>query len=1024
MSSPRKTKVPAIPTIGRSPNELHAALGALKEATEVGLGRRGDPLDRFATIRDLSDAGIAGTAIFGGVASLTAPPAGDGDPGATPFDPGDPDFGDDDYTVPPAPQNVTARGVPPNSMMVTWSPPDYGNHNYAEVFAMAESAAGVAPTFDQMINSQAGFDRTKPVSTTNPHNKFIGPSSGTIFMHKGLTNVANTGESDLDAALNPTKIYYWVRFISRANVPGPFSTPAAAGQMAIDPGAVLDAMTSNIRASAIYSNLRAWMGTPLQNQGIGAAGGVRAYIAQQDGILQTNIDAVEAIIGSPQAGENQTVYSWIHRLHTESDEHSQSLEDITTWQAALSHAVDGAGAGTSVNLIGYYRGAGLAFARFSADHDLVGEISVGDTFTVASSRLPTLAGATLRVGDVFGNEITVTITADNDALLPIASYSGVIGTLTYGSVGGDFLDFIGSVYQDIWVNVTDTSAIGRSLNGVRAEIGNPDDPAGSGTLWGETQELNQAFASIDGKLENIWSVNMRQQANGLIYTAGFGLSLETTQGADGTFESTSTFLVNANQFAIMGTGAGSLITGLTTSGVNATVTVANAAGWSVLDSSGQPAGALISGPEGDIIVDGTTYHSPFKGCSNIECTVTSVSGNTIRIATVVPGPPVGGGAALPRLTFPPVDGTIPSAIMRKFNAALLPPASIPFIVDTRRGAVGIRGKLIVDGLIAAKEGQFQNLTAYNAFITNLQADVVNANVVIGQRIIAGTPGSGALDANSYNAISNFIVELNNPSIPGGPSPMRYWKPSTGQTIFELTTRGDVNLGGNLAVGRNAVFSTTSDTGTLLSIGGSGVDNDGSQYPLWIGPKSAYGSNGLSRSEANALFYVKDNGRAGFNSSLFLGDSGLMLPALTGGNIQGSGWSNPPGSENPRAATIVQSAVSTSKVKIKATRLGTAAKTLIIVSGTLATQGGTDHKGYLMKATLTGSAATNGYDAGDGFTIIEHVVDDFPAEVWPFTMMGVVEVPAGEYYVRLNLKTVSEQSFSIIKGWQVFSMQVV
>src|SRR5690606_12993538 len=132
-SSPRKTKVPAIPAIGRSQNEIDLALKALKESVEVGYGRRGDPLDRFVTLRELGDAGIAKVNVGRGGAAVVGPGDGGGDdPGAPIFDPGDPDFGDDDFTPPPAPTGVAVHHIAPSGLMVTWNPPDYHNHAYAE----------------------------------------------------------------------------------------------------------------------------------------------------------------------------------------------------------------------------------------------------------------------------------------------------------------------------------------------------------------------------------------------------------------------------------------------------------------------------------------------------------------------------------------------------------------------------------------------------------------------------------------------------------------------------------------------------------------------------------------------------------------------------------------------------------------------------------------------------------------------------------------------------------------------------
>ena len=54
-----KTKLPALKNIPpKTDRELKIALDSIKEALEVRLGRRGDPLDRAVTLRELSDANI------------------------------------------------------------------------------------------------------------------------------------------------------------------------------------------------------------------------------------------------------------------------------------------------------------------------------------------------------------------------------------------------------------------------------------------------------------------------------------------------------------------------------------------------------------------------------------------------------------------------------------------------------------------------------------------------------------------------------------------------------------------------------------------------------------------------------------------------------------------------------------------------------------------------------------------------------------------------------------------------------
>lgn len=134
----------------------------------------------------------------------------------------------------------------------------------------------------------------------------------------------------------------------------------------------------------------------------------------------------------------------------------------------------------------------------------------------------------------------------------------------------------------------------------------------------------------------------------------------------------------------------------------------------------------------------------------------------------------------------------------------------PFIVDTVNNVVGIRGSLIVDGLIAADEAEFQNLTVTTGFIQHLSSEVMRADLVVANRLIAGV---------SEASSAGWRAELNKPGNPGDQAnwrPFRYWDPSTGQVGFEVDGLGNTTVGRNLIVGANATIRSTGSH--LTSIG--------------------------------------------------------------------------------------------------------------------------------------------------------------------------------------------------------------
>ena len=170
------TKVPALKNVpATTDRELKATLESMKEAQEIRLGRRGDPRDRAITLRELIDSGLA--------KQLRE----------NPFDPnagaGAIDFTANtplgDLTVPPAPTALEASGAF-TAIILNWNgmsaSAPYGNHAYTEIWRSRD-------------NNLAGA--TLRATTT-------------AFIY---TDEVGYGET----------YYYWVRYVSTSNVPGPYN---------------------------------------------------------------------------------------------------------------------------------------------------------------------------------------------------------------------------------------------------------------------------------------------------------------------------------------------------------------------------------------------------------------------------------------------------------------------------------------------------------------------------------------------------------------------------------------------------------------------------------------------------------------------------------------------------------------------------------------------------------------------------------------------------------------------------------
>ena len=200
------TKIPGIPLItGNLSAELKQHLEALTEAVEIRLGRRGDPLDRAITLRELVDSGLAKEL------------------DSTPFDPNNISadslgFGSEtasgDVGTPTAPTGVSVAGAYAQVIM-DWAYPTYTGHSQTEIWSHTSDSIGDA--------TLAG------ISTGRTH---IDPIGG--------------GETR----------YYWFRHVNTNNVPGPYnSSSGTIGVTATNPAEILAQLTGAISASQLTSSL-------------------------------------------------------------------------------------------------------------------------------------------------------------------------------------------------------------------------------------------------------------------------------------------------------------------------------------------------------------------------------------------------------------------------------------------------------------------------------------------------------------------------------------------------------------------------------------------------------------------------------------------------------------------------------------------------------------------------------------------------------------------------------------------------
>ena len=200
-----KTRVPAIPA--PTDDNLRDVARAVKGVLDVREGLLGDPLDASVTFRDLVDGGVVSvstTSRGGGSSSISVTPGGSGgyDPTA-------------DLNPPPQPTGFSATaGVA--VVILSWTEPTYSNHAYTEVWRATTDVIGNAIR--------------------------VGTTEASVYT---------------DAFPDATGTwYYWIRFVSQANITGPYNATSGTS-VTIGPSVnkLLDALNGKLSESQLVTSL-------------------------------------------------------------------------------------------------------------------------------------------------------------------------------------------------------------------------------------------------------------------------------------------------------------------------------------------------------------------------------------------------------------------------------------------------------------------------------------------------------------------------------------------------------------------------------------------------------------------------------------------------------------------------------------------------------------------------------------------------------------------------------------------------
>ncbi|WP_110665208.1 phage tail tip fiber protein [Salinicola halophilus] len=213
MTTKRRRTLPAVSA--KADQNTRQLLTALAEIVETGEGVRGNPLDRKLTFRDLLDSGIG---------ELVGNRVGDGRlrPGGQIRNPSA------SMAVPPKPEGFAASGGFYGMNSLSWTVPStlYANHAQTRIYRSEE---------DNFANAVV-----------------IGMEAGAFY-----TDIVRSDALDPD---DPTKLkgyFYWVAFVSTANIEGPPNDSAGTYAAPIaDVGYVMELLTDRIDKGLLAQSLR------------------------------------------------------------------------------------------------------------------------------------------------------------------------------------------------------------------------------------------------------------------------------------------------------------------------------------------------------------------------------------------------------------------------------------------------------------------------------------------------------------------------------------------------------------------------------------------------------------------------------------------------------------------------------------------------------------------------------------------------------------------------------------------------
>lgn len=482
------TKVPGFPKVPASANpELRQYLEKVSEAVEIRLGRRGDPIDRAVTLRELIDSGMAKRLL------------------ARPFDPnrGGPntiDFTDPDSLIdtdiPLRPTGFSVNGAY-SQINMSWDFPNYKGHNQTEIWGHATNVIGSAT--------------------------LVGVSTGMVYVDPVGSGVSK---------------YYWIRHVNTKGVHGPWnSTTGTLGQTATDVAHMLNVLTGAITSGQLATALA----TPINN--------LPNNTTSELATINAAIDAINNIpnwaTGTAYTAKDLVVHSSklyeAIQTHTSgsSNQPTGAATDNAFWKfigtaTTLASVVGGNTSGiTEINTLTSSSNSAAARKITALDSEVFD--SSGNGILASASAVSALETEVYGSGGASASRIDAVTARIDDVNGILAWASG-----TSYSVD-DLVVFSNKRYQALQAH---TSSSSNQPSGTTADNTNWKFLASDAAVT--VEQLFSASAKMEGDvahLEGQYTVKIDNDG----HVAGFGLSnLTNAEGG-----ASSEFIIRADRFALV-----------------------------------------------------------------------------------------------------------------------------------------------------------------------------------------------------------------------------------------------------------------------------------------------------------------------------------------------------------------------------------------------------------------------------------------------------------------------------------------